>query len=341
MAKNNTRHVVRRAKYNQRDIILYALSIDCKDEKYVFEGSGDFQPFPTFVAILAFKGESDDIQCFPPPSMIDPLPKHFIINNANVKTPPKENIVVIHVSQDFLYLGKDGFPVPNHPGENIEIDLEQSVVKVVPKSNGIFVTVITNYIVVSKKQSREKHICCQGISTYLVVGIHKDSVVAFEDLSYTGIYWTRTYTKVFHQEPDSTIQIILNFNQSLLYRIASGDYNLIHVKDFNGGKPIMHGLCVIGIVVKTISEYLSGEFGLNREDSSLVFHMNKLSVKFSAMIPAGSKVQLKVWKVICQNSIVIGFQGYIQKKLVLRDGFLEIKFKSSGTTITLTSLSKM
>ncbi len=44
------------ASYNQRDAIIYALSIGCTELQYIYELADNFQVLPSFLCILPFKG---------------------------------------------------------------------------------------------------------------------------------------------------------------------------------------------------------------------------------------------------------------------------------------------
>ena len=46
--------VTQKARYNQRDLLLYALGIGATDLKFAYENDGDFAAFPTYVSILLF-----------------------------------------------------------------------------------------------------------------------------------------------------------------------------------------------------------------------------------------------------------------------------------------------
>ena len=332
--------IIRRAKYNQRDLILYALSINCTNEKYIFEGSSNFQPFPTFIATLAFRGESNDIQHFPPPSMLDPLPSVFIVEGQD-KSQFSKRRIVIHVSQDFVFLG--GLPVPKGPGENIDIDVEQRILKVTPKRRGVFITVITNYSVFHDDMKSDRQIFCEGFSTYVVIGIPMDCVKAYEDPTYVAFAQRHsnltppsTQTEIFKREPDRIIEIRLKSDQSLLYRVASGDYNWIHVKGIDGDKPIMHGLCTLGIVVQKIYEYIS-ELSTKNQMHDISHSIRKISVRFSAPIPIGSTINLSVWK--ANNKLtMLCFEASLKGKPVLRNGLLDVNLSSEANFLNIKSM---
>ena len=51
--------------YNTRDLITYAIGIGCNDLRYVYEYADEFQAFPTYPVVLAFKGTDSDIVDFP------------------------------------------------------------------------------------------------------------------------------------------------------------------------------------------------------------------------------------------------------------------------------------
>ena len=61
--------------YNRRDLLLYALSIGCDELCFVHEDSSAFAAFPTYPAVLGFKGDALDVVSFPSPAMMQsPMP---------------------------------------------------------------------------------------------------------------------------------------------------------------------------------------------------------------------------------------------------------------------------
>ena len=61
--------------YNRRDLLLYALGIGCDELCFVHEDSSAFAAFPTYPAVLGFKGDALDVVSFPSPAMMQsPMP---------------------------------------------------------------------------------------------------------------------------------------------------------------------------------------------------------------------------------------------------------------------------
>ena len=312
------------AKYNTRDLILYALSLNCKDEKYVFEKCSDFQPFPTFIASLVFKGESDDVQLFPPPSMLSPFPK--ILKDACPL--PDRDPVTIHVAQKFVF--SDGFelPVPSL-GSCVEIEMKQKVVKIAPKSIGAFVTTKTDYFLKSNGDNGNRTLCCQGFSTALCLGIPPECVNTYSDEKY---FTSKKKGKQVSSRPNqpmhlnSALVFVASTNRSLplLYRVASGDYNIIHVKKTGENPPIVHGLCTLGITIRAIMEKMP----LARNQV-----VKMISVDFTSPVPLGSSLKIHTWK--HGDSKTILFDVYVNKKIVLRNGTLEMGHKKEQSINTI------
>ena len=64
-----------RVCYNRRDLLLYALGIGCDELCFVHEDSSAFAAFPTYPAVLGFKGDALDVVSFPSPAMMQsPMP---------------------------------------------------------------------------------------------------------------------------------------------------------------------------------------------------------------------------------------------------------------------------
>eukprot|EP01083_Nonionella_stella_P313580 1126312_1 len=57
-------------KFNRRDLVLYAVGIGSTDLRFVYENHKEFEAFPTYPSVLAFKGNDDDVVSFPSRIMI-------------------------------------------------------------------------------------------------------------------------------------------------------------------------------------------------------------------------------------------------------------------------------
>jgi acyl dehydratase len=87
-------------------------------------------------------------------------------------------------------------------------------------------------------------------------------------------------------------------NQALLYRIASGDSNRIHVDpesvplaaDEGAARPLLHGLCTLGIAARVILQFMSDEVSENLSACNL-------EVKFVKPVFVGDTIRVQVWEV--------------------------------------------
>lgn len=309
-----------KAKYNTKDLILYALSINCEEKKYTYEGDAEFQAFPTFISALLFKGESQDVQSFPPPSFINPLPLKFLKAEKDAKI--DSNLVVIHVQQDFTFYRK--IPVPHVLGKSsVRIIMEQTIVKVHPKRVGIFVTAVTEYWLAHPDDGTQRiGLCAKGQALYLVKGIAHEKVhnynATFSSLRPDKGVNLDKVQKVMMEK----LTVPIKKEQALLYRIGSGDYNVIHVLNKNGygDEPILHGLCSLGLVVNAILIYFE------KKNYGLTGDLTDISIKFSSPVLLSSSSLEVVWSVanFDGHDSVIEFKAYQNRKLVMDGGRIEL-----------------
>merc|ERR1712166_602631 len=61
--------VTQEVSYNTRDLLTYAVGIGANELQFVYENDSEFQAFPTYPIVLAFKGTEQDVVSFPSPGM--------------------------------------------------------------------------------------------------------------------------------------------------------------------------------------------------------------------------------------------------------------------------------
>lgn len=71
--------VTQEVAYNARDLLTYAVGIGCTELQYVYELDSDFQAFPTYPIVLAFKGAEQDVVSFPSPAMVPSPPSMHVL----------------------------------------------------------------------------------------------------------------------------------------------------------------------------------------------------------------------------------------------------------------------
>lgn len=116
---------------------------------------------------------------------------------------------------------------------------------------------------------------------------------------------------------DVVIESRTSPEQALIYRL-SGDYNPLHVvpevaRDAGFERPILHGLCVYGVVGHALLGHLCGH------EAS---RMRRLDVRFSNPVYPGESLRTEVWHLdrgrAAFRSTVVG-----QDRLVLNNGYVE------------------
>lgn len=324
------------AEYTSKDLILYAIALgfgsDEKDQDelvYLFEQHRKFQAVPSFPLILPFWADKSnasfsDIKSFPPSMMkaVGVLPRKFLRRQS---TNP-ETLPVIQTSQRITWHR----PVPKRQklgDSSIQTKLSSRILSVAPKSVGTFVTNETQ--IWAAKEESSFSLLCTMQNTNLVLGMPSNDVIAYG----------RTPTKrpqqpfMFSQTPTFEWTYKTRANQALLYRVASGDSNTIHVvtdaktrsltRDYT--RPLLHGLCTLGIAVRGILKFL-------RESSRGNCEFVRMEANFTNPVLVGDCLKLKVWQVALHkhancNHGLLHFQVWDSdaESIAIDQGLVEVK----------------
>ena len=272
------------ASYNAKDFILYALSIGFgssadrydQDLRFLYEDHPAFSPVPTFCLALIFwaqenakgkAGTGSEIPPFPPAMMqsMGVLPRRFLKQDVPIREYP-----IIHMGQSISF--QNDLIAPTREASNVTTTLQGRFLSVTPKSVGTFVTTETTIC-----EHTTNRPLCTVQSTALVFGLDSELVKPFagdqSTSSTVSSPWQETFSgknrtkKLLLLDEDSAIAP----NQALLYRLASGDSNSIHVDPSsvpllaNSGdddsssttpRPLLHGLCTLGIAARIILQNL-------------------------------------------------------------------------------------
>jgi acyl dehydratase len=328
--------------YTKKDAILYALSLGfgsdpdayAQELPYVFEHHPDFDIVPTWVVAFTFRAlpnnnndkdniitNVDSIPAFPPPFMkaMGIIPQECL--KHGVSTMDLDAFPVLHTWQSITW--HRTIPIPRTSSQVVHIS--GKFLSVVPKSIGSFVTTETS---ISLLQSNPQPLCTL-VSTCLILGLDKHKVIPFQDEKYFRTANKRP-TRNLSVPPDCIISFPVPSNQALLYRMASGDSNRIHVHPdatLQLDRPLLHGLCTLGMVVRAMARCM---------DHDIV--MQHMQGRFTQPVYMNDVLQISLWIVpTCDNCKEIRFQVKSSNtdSVVLDEGYARVQLvQKDSTTIT-------
>lgn len=201
-----------RISYDRRDILLYAVGINSRDLRFIFEGHKDFAVFPTFPIRWGGAGAVVDRAAIPPspgPLTID--------------------------AERYLEVVR---PLPLGG----EVSVVSRLIGVHPRGKGAG---FVEYE--SEVRNAEGEVCVKMVSGSFRRGVERlGDIEPFEG---AGTTFSAPVT-VPDRAPDVETGAHIPENQADIYRL-SGDYNPLHIDPeaarFGGfDKPILHGLCTFG-----------------------------------------------------------------------------------------------
>jgi acyl dehydratase len=288
--------------YNAKDLILYALSIglgtskvDQEELQFLYERHPSFSAIPTFCFALGFwadieKSTCNGIPAFPPPFMSkqELIPKKLLRGDVNLSKSP-----ILHTWQSVVWHQMLPVPAEGRPGsrcdEAVQISLKSRTISVAPKSIGTFVTTENTVMLEGDSTSSRKSLLCSMESTALVLGVPSDKVVAYD----AGVPRLSLNRRIpTDKSPLFEWTYITVPTQALLYRLASGDSNRIHVDtsaaDMLGSEksaPLLHGLCTLGIVFRAFLQLVPAANETIR----------KLEGKFTQPVFVGDVLCVRIW----------------------------------------------
>jgi acyl dehydratase len=301
--------------YNAKDLILYALSIgmgssedDADELRFLYERHPQFSSVPTFCLALTFWSDRGDantarIPPFPPPLMAkeEVIPKRFLRGTANISKFP-----VIHTWSSIVWDKPLPIPIPGPPASrvgdnNIHTRMNLKTISVLPKSIGTFVTSQSQVVTVDPRSSanpnHEQSRICTMQSTGLVLGITPTDVVSYD----SGIARLTCKPSIPEDRPpllEWTYRTASS--QALLYRLASGDSNRIHVdtsaSELLGSEkkaPLLHGLFTLAVAFRGILKKVVDDGDSELADKTII---RKLEGKFTQPAFVGDQLCVKIWK---------------------------------------------
>ena len=317
-------------QYNTKDIIQYALSVGAgssihsynQDVQYVYEDHINFSVLPTFAFVLIFWarrsgdgiGNTSTILQFPPPIMklMGVIPKESLRVNVDVQKYP-----LIHTSQSIVW--EKDLPIPNKKKNYVDVMIKGKFTSVVPKSVGTFVK--TEYAIYEKASDAESNDLariCRIHFTTLILGIPIEMVQPYnsnnESLATKHFMNSTVIRSLVARSTEKKRHLLLEMdyhitpNTALMYRLASGDFNPMHVdpnavpdmgyndQDLNKKEklPFIHGLCTLGIAARMIIQKVRSRYC----DGSTNFSVRALDCRFKAPVFINDIIVIRAWEVL-------------------------------------------
>ena len=321
------------ANYNAKDLILYALSIgiepttslsssastntsqDFDDLRFLYEHHPQFTSFPTFCLALTFWAEetklnnrngsasipsTSGIPLFPPPLMRkeEVIPRRYLVNSDLDLSSYK----LIHSWQSINWHQQIPVPLsktkqPNNNNKNfdnyVSAKLNTDVLSVVPKSIGTFLTSQTKVMVQENAEGEYSQLCTMQ-STALVLGLSKSEVLPFDsNIQRHNTISSTSVEDIMDEDPIFEFVYPTISTQALLYRLASGDSNHIHVDtsvaeqlQTDKQAPLLHGLFTLAVGCRAVMKLIDPNIDI----------IESLEGKFSQPAFVGDVLRVKVWK---------------------------------------------
>ncbi|GLE07826.1 hypothetical protein PINS_up018532 [Pythium insidiosum] len=245
------------ASYNQRDLLLYAVGIGASDLQFTYEFHEDFAAFPLYPVVLTFKGNSQDVVPFPPPTLAS-FPEGFpVVNPANM----------LHGEQSLELLR------PLNPA-GASLQCKSRIISMFDKGSG---TLLESETLVSDSE---------GPIARLVSGSFIRGLTGFQGKGRTP----PPRIKMPARDPDIREVSPTLTTQAQLYRL-SGDYNSLHIdpeiaESVGFKAPILHGLCTMGVATRALYKHFC------RGDPR---RFKSIRVRFSSPTLPGETLETQMW----------------------------------------------
>lgn len=277
-------------KYTSKDCILYNLGLGAssKELKYVYENDPNFQVLPSFVVI-------------PFMSNISPLKMDRLVDNFNYS-------MLLHGEQYFkLY----ECPLPTQGSlKTIAEPLQVS------DKGGKAAVIIGGFKTYDSKTNK---LLAYNEGTFFIRGA-REAKNRKPIKGERAKFATKVFKAPANRPPDFETEVKTDEDQAALYRL-SGDYNPLHIdpkvaKSVKFPRPILHGLCTLGVSAKALLEH----FGAYDE----------LKVRFTNVVFPGDKLKIRAWKE--DNGTVIFQTVDVNRNVTVLD-FAAVKLVGSGARL--------
>ena len=199
-------------RYDQRDVLLYAVGIGIRDLRFIYEGNNDFSVFPTFAIRWGGSGVPLDATLIPP-------------------SPGPLNID----AERYLEMIK---PLP----VSGQVTVQSRFIAAHPRGKGNGFLEFE-----SEVKDQDGNVCVKMVNGSFRRGVNELGDIEF----FEGVGETFSQKIVVPESvPDVVVSAHIPDNQAQIYRL-SGDYNSLHIDPaaakFGGfDEPILHGLCTFG-----------------------------------------------------------------------------------------------
>lgn len=263
--------------YTERDCILYNLGLGAtsKELSLTYENDPNFHVLPSF-AVIPFM------------TSITALNMNKLVENFNYA-------MLLHGEQYFK-LGQ--YPLPTKGSlKTIAKPLQ------ILDKNGKAAVIVGGF---ETYDTKTKKLLAYNEGSFFIRGARTPGgkqIIKGERAKFA----TQKFKAPTDKEPDFEIEVLTNKDQAALYRL-SGDYNPLHIdpnlaKAVKFPRPILHGLCTLGVSAKALLE----KFGPYVE----------LKVRFTNVVFPGEKLRIKAWKQ--PNGIVIFQTLDVDRDVVVLD----------------------
>lgn len=262
--------------YDHHQVILYNISVGAssKELKYVYESSPEFQVLPTF-GVIPFMNQDDGGLNF-----------EGLLKNYN---PMK----LLH-GEHYLKINK--FPIPT--GGNLTTKAFPLEIINKQKNGKKNVLMRSGY----KTFSAGGDLLFTNVGSYFIRDCESssgsDEVFGKEKIG--GAFISREFTGT--GKPDYECLFKTDDDLASLYRL-NGDFNPLHIdpvfaKGGNFTKPILHGLCSMGISAKKLLDH----YGM----------FDQIKVRFTSFVYPGETLKILAWK----SGSVVSFQTWVVERNV-------------------------
>uniref|UniRef100_A0A7S4NQ34 MaoC-like domain-containing protein n=1 Tax=Paramoeba aestuarina TaxID=180227 RepID=A0A7S4NQ34_9EUKA len=249
------------SSYNRKDLITYAIGIGCDELRYVYENDGDFEAFPTYPFVLAFKGTEDDVVGFPSAAMQESNVMPGLPGSKFVLDGERQIEIIRPISAE---------------GEKLKI--KSTLVGIHQKGKGALVETTSEFI------DEEGKVCVKLTNGTFVVGAK----------GFTPEKAGQTYSLAVpppKRAPDAVCEMKTSPTQAHVYRL-SGDYNPLHIDpmmaQMNGFKePILHGLCSLGHAAHAVLKTYGGNEAAR---------FRGMKCRFASPVLPGQTLVTEMWK---------------------------------------------